>query len=401
MNKKRSKIPFPSNDDLISGYLKKIWEKGWLDNYSEDHFLIKSINNKLDDISWKDQLINNNSHSFYSPVSVAQKIDYKCFSSNFITNFSNRLDSLSYFFGEENMEKFIKNQLSAGNQKYDENQFFQALSEIEILAFYAARAKWDNVVYEPPTGENNSNPEASFEIYNADSKNIKINIEVKTPKFLNPIRTNTPLVIPNVLLTDNGRTSMRQLCSEFGFAYKDPRLTKLVDFINSAAKKFQIPDDNEYNLLYINWSYSDFPSNSFLEPWILLTNEYNGIMTHPKIGQNLKLRNPICPEAYEKISAIIVYTSSIDQLMFTNFLHVWQGTVPAVMQRFRVLLLDRNINKTDLFRITHMNPSEIETKRFYCMCSHNEINNDFKEFKKRMIHIIETEKLTEGDFSTD
>lgn len=401
MNKKRSETPFPSKDDVISGYLTTIWEKGWLDNYSEDHFLIKAINDRLEDISWADQLVNNNANSIYSPVSGNQKINYKRFTSNFITNFSNRLDTLSCYFGDKNTEKFIKDQLSAGNQKYDENQFFEALSEIEVLTFYAARAKWDKIIYEPPIGENKSNPEASFELYDEDGKHIKLNIEVKTPKFVNPTGTSTPLVIPNVLLTDKGRTSMRQLCDEYGFAYKDPRMTKLVAFINSAAKKFQKPDDNEYNLLFINWSYSDFPSNGFLEPWVLLTNEYNGIMTHPEIGKNLKLKNPICEEAYERISAIIVYTSSIEQLMFVDFSHVWKGTDLAVMQHFRVLLLDDKIDKNDLFHLTQMNPSQLGQKQFLCMCSFNKTNKNLNEFNKKITSIIETDKLTENDLTTD
>ena len=47
---------------------------------------------------------------------------------------------------------------------------------------------------------------------------------------------------------------------------------KLKDFLNSASSKFSVPQSNEYNLLYINWSYCDFASNSFLEAWSLLTN---------------------------------------------------------------------------------------------------------------------------------
>ena len=76
----------------------------------------------------------------------------------------------------------------------------------------------------------------------------------------------------------------------------------LVEFINSATKKFNYPKKNEYNLLYINWSYSDFPSNSFLEAWSLLTNKYNGLLTHPEIGTTLPIKEPVNPDAYKKYS---------------------------------------------------------------------------------------------------
>ena len=128
----------------------------------------------------------------------------------------------------------------------------------------------------------------------------------------------------SVLFSDEKREKIKALCDEYNITCKFPRVTKLVDFINSASKKFRVPQKNEFNLLYINWSYSDFPSNGFIEAWSLLTNELNGIITHPEIGTKLPFKKPICPEAYKKITAIIVYTSSLDQLMFTNFQHVWQ-----------------------------------------------------------------------------
>ena len=44
----RHDIPFPIHNDYeICHYLKNIWECGWLDEYSDEHFLIKAIENRL------------------------------------------------------------------------------------------------------------------------------------------------------------------------------------------------------------------------------------------------------------------------------------------------------------------------------------------------------------------
>ena len=135
-----------------------------------------------------------------------------------------------------------------------------------------------------------------------------------------------------------------------------PRIHKLVDFINSATKKFSIPQKNEFNLLYINWSYSNIVSNSFLEPFGLLFNEVNGIIGSSKVRNNLNLREKIYESAFEKISAIILYTSCIDQLMFSEPRYMW------ARNNFRMVLLneerakDSNF-KQSLFRATGMNPT--------------------------------------------
>ena len=147
-----------------------------------------------------------------------------------------------------------------------------------------------------------------------------------------------------------------------------PRITKLVQFINSAAKKFEKPKENEFNILYINWSYSDYPSNGFLEAWSLLTNDMNGILTHPEIGKTLPLNSPVCNEAYDKITAIIVYTSSLNQLMYSDFRHSWMRS--HVGPRFRMFVLDKNLREKELnddssllFMMTRMKPSLPESNR--------------------------------------
>lgn len=376
---KRSNYQFPNIEDDFTGILSKIWSKGWFDEYSEDHFLIKVFENRLNDIQWTHQLINNNSHGLYSPINSDNTINYPLFISTFINNFSCRINSMIVNFGELAMEKFVKYQLSAGKFLYNEDQFFQALSEIEILIFYCSKAKWSRIIYEPPTGVNSSNPEASFEL-NIDDNTFKINIEVKTPKFLNPVPNNNPVFIPCVLLNNKGRKLISELCENYKIKYVAPRVTKLVDFINSSAKKFKKPKKDELNLLYINWSYSDYPSNGFYEAWSLLTNSYNGIMTNKDIGLHLPFKEAVSPDAYEKISAIIVYTSSIDQLMFSDFLYAWQGTDSRMGQRFRVLLLDETVDRSMFFSLTNMNPCFPEKDTFIALSSFSSDIINIKEF---------------------
>lgn len=356
---KRSSLQFPVVDS--EGFLSSLefmWKEGWFDEFSSNHFLIQVLENRLSNLPWLTQLLSNNSRSIYSPINPNGTINYKNFTTNFLYNFAQRMQSMLNAFGKEEMEKFVIDQLSAGKDKYDENQFFEALSEIEILSFFSSRGKWDNIVYEPPTGPNASNPEASFEKQQGESSSIKLNIEVKTPNFVLKKSDNSNLLIPCVMLTDEGRNQIDALCKEYDVTYIAPRVTKLVDFINSAAKKFQEPKNGELNLLYINWSYSEYPINSFIEAWRILTNQDNGIMVHPSFGQQLPFKQPILKEAYEKISAIIVYTSSLEQLMFNDFSYVWQGTDEAIGKRFRVLLLDKNISPQTLFSCIQMNPSD-------------------------------------------
>lgn len=394
MEEKRSNYPFPSLDDVTSGYIRSIWEKGWLDEYSDEHFLIRAIHHKLNSINWSAQLVNNNLNGFYTPIDEKGEIDYDSFTTNFIMNLSNRLFSLDKCFGEEAMRQFVTGQLSAGKRNYDEDQFFQAMSEIEILSFFATRCSWTSTIYEPPLGENNSNPEASFEFVD-NGYRVKFNVEVKTPKFLNPTETTEHLVLPCVLLSNDGRKKIKELCEANRVNYKDPRVTKLVDFINSAAKKFKVPEKNEFNLLYINWSYSDFPSYGFLEAWTLLSNELNGIITNPSIGKNLNFREPICDDAYKKITAIIVYTSSLDQLMFSDFLHCWISTSPKGRHHFRMLLLDKNVDKGLLRDYTVMNPDEPIPHEFRILANVNSSNAEQQKLLLDILKIVEKEYLKE------
>ena len=81
----------------------------------------------------------------------------------------------------------------------------------------------------------------------------------------------------------------------------------------------------------------------------------------------------VLAEAFEKITAVIVYTESIEGLMFSDFRHVWQRT--GVGPRFRMWVLDEKLRDAEwndksnvLFSITGMNPDKISNQRLMIDC---------------------------------
>lgn len=364
-----TKFPLEAELDLCS-FLKFSWENGWLDEYSNDHFLIKAIENRLVHFVAIEQLINNNIN-FVNMVNPDGSINSNHFNLNFCINFSRRLEGLYHDFGEDAIKRFITDQLSAGKHNYSEDAFFQALSEISILSFFTSLREWTKIIYEPPVvnGVNNKNPEASFcgvfeckdqaDSHEHVEKSITLNVEVKSPQFPHDSHTNEKIVIPTVLLSPEGKENVKNFCKENNIRYLDPRVLKIRDFINSATSKFNIPEQDEYNILYINWSFRDFPSNAFLEAWSLLTNEKNGILIHQKYAEEIGVN----PEAFEKISAIVVYTESLEGIAFSDFRYVWQQN--GAGQRFRMWIINDELRqleregKSDIvFNITRMRPSD-------------------------------------------
>lgn len=133
----REKI-FPLEEFIeLCGFLHKAWTDGWLDEYSDDHFLIKAIENRLITFVGKEQLIENDINQ-QGIINSDGSINTTAFSLNFCINFSRRMQFLAQIFGEESIKSFITSQMSAGKQHYKEDTFFEALSEVSILSFYAA-----------------------------------------------------------------------------------------------------------------------------------------------------------------------------------------------------------------------------------------------------------------------
>ena len=358
---------FPLNLGSLTSFLENVWNAGWFDEYSENHFLIKAIYCNLSDFIGETQFVNNNLN-ISGVLDDNTNVDYDGFCTSFCINFSQRMGNLAGIFGNRNIERYIKDKLSAGKNNYDENIFFEALSEFSILSFYASQ-EWLSVEYEPTSiaGKNKKNPEAKFvgkKSFNFWGKEddalfneFEVNIEVKAANFPHTYLHDKPLLIPAILLSENGRKLIPDFCKENDIDYINPRVLKLRDFLNSAAEKFSNPSKNKFNILYINWSFSEFPLNGFLEAWSLLTNDKNGILRYPTIARKFNILDAV----FERITAVVVYTESLDGLLFNDFRFVWQrlGAGP----QFRMWIIDENVRKMQdiyrnniLFYITNMNP---------------------------------------------
>lgn len=351
----RHDTPFPRTNNPLLSYLKDAWENGLLDKYPDDHIIIQSIEDRLDNLDYLSQLINHNANAPYTPLKSDGEIDYHLFAENFIINLSVKLGALKGKFPDKKFDSFISEQLSASTKSgvFSVDSFLQALSEIEVLCFLAG-ADWDEYIYENPIGSNGANPEATF-VKNIDGKDVRVNVEVKTPEFKKIIDTPHK-ILPAYLLSKEGRQKYQEMCSKMKLEFIPPRVTKLSEFLESATKKFNDYGENEINLLFINWTYSDIKVGGFLEAWSLLANDLNGLLNHPEIAKALPFSTKITDDTFKKVSAVIVYTSSLDEMMFTDFSHVFIPQ-PYVEHHFRMYINDTNPNSINLIKmITQMNP---------------------------------------------
>ena len=332
--RKRSNTRFPLEGADLCGALSKAWYGGWLDEFDENHFLIKAIEGRLERFQGFNQFLTND-------VALYQ-INKENFQENFCINFSCKLKSLIDFFGEGNIKSFVVNQLSAGKENYDEAQFFRALSEVSILCFWRKRSTSGK--YEPKIN-GKKNPEARFFCNNG----VTVDIEVKTPGFKD-FEGIQEIVLPFVLLNDIGRETFNSFCKSHNLNGMMPRVDKLKDFLNSAADKFEFVDHTSHmNFLYINWTFSEAMESGYEEALSLLFHPVNGIINHKDIGINMNVNKDV----YEKITAIIVYTESLSGLMFGDFRWVWTHG-PEGMPHFGIVGIH---NPDALFETTGMKPS--------------------------------------------
>ena len=336
---KRSQKEYPLADLDLAGTLSKAWNEGWMDEYSDNHFLIKAIEGRLE---------NNQAYynfdSYYDPFYGVNKDNFQ---ENFCINLSHTILGFMHFFGERKIRTFFTDQLSAGKEKYDEAQFFRALSEISVLRFWIQRSKSGE--YEPKIN-GKKNPEARFYCNNG----VTVGIEVKTPGFRD-FDGIYEFAIPLVLLENEGRVKFTSYCSDHSLNGLMPRVSKLKDFLNSAAEKFETVDHiNHMNILYINWTFSEVIESGYEEALSLLANPENGILIHKDIGLKLGINEDV----YDKITAVIVYTESVGGLMFGDFRYVWIRRSNG-MPDFGIVPLH---NGGDLFKTTGMNPDEINSK---------------------------------------
>lgn len=368
----RHDIPFPvENDCGFLDYLRACWENGLLDDYSDNHFIIKALENRLNEFNGMYQMMENGLNMF-GVIKSNGEINRDAFCLSFCVNLSSRLSQLSQVFNKADIDRFITDQLSAGKKHYNEDTFFEALSEIAVLNFHLSRFHgWTQAEYEPPvTNDSAKNPEAilygKVRDGNGGMRTFSICIEVKCAQFPS-INICQPKIIPTVLLSDEGRKIVPEFCKRHAIRYVNPGLMKLKDFLNSAASKFSIPEGENYNLLYVNWSYRDFSSNSFLEPWSLLTNEINGVLNHPEIAKQFGISD----EVFQKVTAVIVYTDALEGIMFSDLRNIWQQNGRGA--RFRMWILNEDLRKAEatkesdfFYNLTGMKPDGPLTQ--YLMC---------------------------------
>ena len=91
-----------------------------------------------------------------------------------------------------------------------------------------------------------------------------------------PKSYETNVYMPLMSLNDTGISEFERICSENGCFFQRPRISKLKSFLESAITKFHIQDTGEYNILCINWSYTDIVVNGYIEPTMLLFNKVGG-----------------------------------------------------------------------------------------------------------------------------
>lgn len=332
------------NEDMkqyhLIDILLKLNEKDFFDEYSDEHFLIKALNGEIDYFKKHSDLIKGS--MYYS--------DSQMNATNFIANFSTKFNYFCSHFSEDDVRKFVKDQLSAGKGNYKEERFFEAIAEVNVINFLMAfgPSQLKKAKYEPKLGKNGSNPEARL-IYENE---IIVDVEVKTPGFKKVLTGDEKgVLIPTFLLEDKERITFEKQCTKKGIKFILPRVMKLKDYINSAGKKFEIPKDkNHVNLLFINWTYTDVERRGYIEPYSLLYNNLNGILKNKEAALSIGINE----EALRKISAIIVYQDSFDSLIFGDFRHMWNG------YNFRMLpnmLIDQNLIDIDIIKdVLRMNP---------------------------------------------
>ncbi len=294
--------------EKVIEYILTLKKSGLMDEYSDNHILIKAMRGEFD-------YFNKYPHLGSQDIFKKSEMDL---ATTFLMNFSPKLQYISRIFNDADFSKFVKDQLSAGKDKYCEEQFFHAASEINILKYLSTHCgKLRQALYEPRLCERNTNPEARFEFEN----DIIFDVEVKTPgftdQFVIPEGKNI-LLKPNVIISNESRDKLRDYCDEKNICLIWPNILKLKSFIESAASKFEnVKGENHFNLLFINWTYTSFPEWELNEPLYLLTNPISGLLHNKKAQEIIGLDN----DCMNKISAIVLYRDTFDTLISQDFLY--------------------------------------------------------------------------------
>ena len=344
------------------GVLYRLWQDGAFDEYSDDHFMIRAFNEDVEYFKrfFKDHYINVTAASVqYRAVEV--------FPTNFVLNMERSFRALVWSFGYGNIKRFVKNQLSAGKKQYDEELFFEALSEIHILAFLCINGAMSPTADEPfkydekgriirkneavpiisseyePQLNGKKNPEARFHYKDG----TVLDVEIKTPRFSDMVDGNMPFLMPGVLLDSEGLSKLMETCKDVGIQCLLPNVSKIKDFLNSATEKFQEPESTKHvNLLCINWTGAAVDKNDITEPLIILSNLTNGVLSNKSIAEKCHISS----EAINKISAVMLYKLDLGTLLFSDFRYVFSTyKAKVVLNRF-----SKNLNVDTIHRITKL-----------------------------------------------
>ena len=304
---------------LLMPYFSQLEKEDAFAEYSQDHIICKAIKN--DDAAIRNFCRYNGYNSLYPPNA-----------SSFIVNIINRLESMKRVFMHDPIISFIKNQMSAGKNQYDEALFIQAFSEIELLA-YLSQGYYNHIsdaIYEPLKGGNkqsqdsDKNPEAYIRYDNG----VSLYIEIKTPRFPNlTFQVNDNGIIqPNILFDINHKQDYDQLLSQYKYIHRYNSLAKIKSFIYSAIHKFNyVPEENTYNILAINYTMSPWKGCILDEPLSLFFNPATGLLHKNSTLANQYLfsanqdGNSFTRDELSKISAFLIYFTTPMEFLFSDW----------------------------------------------------------------------------------
>ncbi len=293
---------------LFCNYLLEAWKKGWFEEYSNDHFLIKALNGEINRFTGFANMLEISSGPFIHNLETIRSSFYQALSIS--------LKLLEDKFSEKDAENFVVEKLSGGKANYDEDQFMRVLSELTVIKWFSMYTRGYNTnkaIYEPRLSERR-NPEARF-----IRDDVVIDVEVKTPGFI-PISNVKPKITPIILLSEEGRKELTKQCNADEIELRLPDINKLKQHLNDAASKFVVPENNKhFNIAYINWTYCDYPKYAFLEPYSLLVNE-NGVLRNKEIGRAIGFDEDV----YTKITAVVVYNENIEGYVNQDLRHIWR-----------------------------------------------------------------------------
>ena len=295
---------------LLSQKIHNLKDEGFLDEYSPDHIIIKSFNNKFSRFDDCPFFLERELHL----LGKSNELN----GSNFLINLSTKLTTFEKIFDKNALIDFVTDQLAAGKENYDEEQFFRALSELHVIHYLSQYVSLKTIgQYEPKLIDGSkTNPEARL-IF--DEGDLIYDIEVKTGAFKESQNLdNSPEkhFRPNTILPKECLIKLKEESEKLNTHFHFPNILKLKDFIESASSKFlPLNDPKRLNLLFINWSYNDFKLNGLLEPIGLLTNNYSGLLRSSKAQKLVKLKS----SSLENISGIVFYSDSVQSILSNDF----------------------------------------------------------------------------------